>query len=207
MIEIDVTNSWANIFTLPCHALENITFGVDSFLTDVAESPILFNDLWIIPSHVGRNHWVLFLALLREKIILILDPLYQQGTISNNVQEHLQVTSHQNCFCICCIVYQDLVGNWQLHFTVSDFKIFYWLQPSPCPQWCVSQLGWVENLCTYWLSTPKKWIWLRGICMHLDIFNLQWDKIREWKLHIWAVTAYQKVDKSQNRCRIRGASH
>lgn len=50
---------------------------MDSYLTNLAETPIFYNDIWIVPCNLRSiNHWVLFVVLIGKKQIFILDSLH-----------------------------------------------------------------------------------------------------------------------------------
>ncbi|KAK3916264.1 Sentrin-specific protease [Frankliniella fusca] len=81
----------ACINTISCLALENMTMGLDSVFIKASNSDMLFNDIWLVPSHVRRNHWILFLVLIKTKKIIILDSLPRKDEPCNDVIEHLQI--------------------------------------------------------------------------------------------------------------------
>lgn len=76
--------------------LETATLGLVEGYTDVVKRERLFlRDLWLVPTLVGRNHWVLFVVLMKQKQVLILDSLgyTPEQPLKDNVKEHLKVGS------------------------------------------------------------------------------------------------------------------
>ncbi|KAK3930925.1 Sentrin-specific protease 2 [Frankliniella fusca] len=87
-----------------CLAIETAAMGLQSIVDRSKEDDLLFNDLWLVPTHVRRNHWILFTVLIRAKKIIILDSLYQGGSIDPAILEHVQIlrllisNSYSQCF-------------------------------------------------------------------------------------------------------------
>lgn len=80
----------ASILTLESLGLECASMG-STFLLERAETKFfLYNDLWLVPSHSDRNHWILFIVLVKRKMILILNSM-RKFSISKNILEQLQV--------------------------------------------------------------------------------------------------------------------
>ncbi|KAK3932002.1 Ubiquitin-like-specific protease 1, partial [Frankliniella fusca] len=98
----------AAVFLLHSLALDNATMGVQSIFSRAASDWIL-NDVWIVPTHINRNHWILLLragrddceerlallllVLIKAKKIVILDSM-NSSILGNSVTEHLQVLRH-----------------------------------------------------------------------------------------------------------------
>ncbi|KAK3916578.1 Ubiquitin-like-specific protease 1 [Frankliniella fusca] len=82
----------AAIFVLDSLAIENATMGLQSIFKKAQNDQILFNDVWLVPTHVHRNHWILIVVLIKAKTIIVLDPLYSGSLISTAVEEHVQIT-------------------------------------------------------------------------------------------------------------------
>lgn len=73
-----------------CVAIESTMMGSELQIGLAKKKNYVCNDLWIFPSHLHRNHWILFVVLVKEKVIVILDSLYDFHEYDTD--EHLQVT-------------------------------------------------------------------------------------------------------------------
>ncbi|KAK3922731.1 Sentrin-specific protease [Frankliniella fusca] len=83
-----LSNSEASLLVLDSMVLECATMGLQSVFERAIRSKFIFNDVWIVPTHVQRNHWI----LIRTKKVIIVDPL--GGRVSDSVEEHIQIVRH-----------------------------------------------------------------------------------------------------------------
>ncbi|KAJ1525567.1 hypothetical protein ONE63_010371 [Megalurothrips usitatus] len=65
---------------------------------------MLYNDLWLVPTLIKGNHWILFLVVVKTKKIIILNSMYEGKQLSSSLLLHLQILrlliqkSHIQCF-------------------------------------------------------------------------------------------------------------
>lgn len=90
---------FASIHTEPCNSLELIQLGLkDEILLNIKNQNAILNDLWLVPTHLSRSHWILFIVLIQSQRILILD----SESSGSHVQDHLRVQCLWNVFFIAC---------------------------------------------------------------------------------------------------------
>lgn len=90
------------VLRLDSLALENIIMGVPNVADAIIESGGINKDLWLVPAHVNRDHWVLMVAVLKHKKVLLLDSMYKQKKPSIDMAENLQVNHLQSTNYIFC---------------------------------------------------------------------------------------------------------
>lgn len=95
----EMQNRDASVHLIPGTILESISFvgretdmGEESLMMKMVSGAIMFKDVWLVPSHINRNHWVLFLILIRRKYIIVLDSMHGNKALPQDVRNHLQVT-------------------------------------------------------------------------------------------------------------------
>ena len=83
----------ARITLLPCSSLEfTLLIGDQTYIQMAREKSMVFSDMWIVPSHVNRSHWVLFIVLPTKKRIIMLDSTaHKERGINPEAKEHLKV--------------------------------------------------------------------------------------------------------------------
>jgi hypothetical protein len=82
----------AAVFILPCYLLATISMGLP--FDDWIKPENMFHDLWLIPTQIERNHWVLLVAFMRRKIFLVLDPLYKN--MGSDIKDRIRVSLDHN---------------------------------------------------------------------------------------------------------------
>ncbi|KAK3931742.1 Polyprotein of EF-Ts, chloroplastic [Frankliniella fusca] len=110
-VNAEKNEPFAQIFMLSCQDTEAVVeFHFTEVLHRVTASRACFNDLWIVPIHIDRNHWMLFVVLIAKKTILVLDPLRRKpGPQNKCMTSHLKVRLHFNIFLNCSSGYYCLM--------------------------------------------------------------------------------------------------
>ena len=78
------------VFSLPSSFLANASLVGLSGVNEAV--PSYFYDLWLIPCHINRNHWILFVVFVGKRKILILDSLDRSGVVEGQKKEYLKVS-------------------------------------------------------------------------------------------------------------------
>ncbi|KAJ1526398.1 hypothetical protein ONE63_009536 [Megalurothrips usitatus] len=87
VMKVEARTLGAEVLVLPSYLLTLISMGLP---IDSGVGPTqLFNDLWLIPAQIERNHWILFAIFMRKKIVLILDSLNKN--VTNDTKERLKI--------------------------------------------------------------------------------------------------------------------
>lgn len=81
----------ASILRIDCHSLEGASDGLHTILERAEKRSMLFNDLWLVPTRINRNHWILFVIVVKSKKVIVLNPLYEGNNLGASLLEHLQV--------------------------------------------------------------------------------------------------------------------
>lgn len=89
---------FASIHTEPCNSLELIQLGLeDEILLNIKNQKAILNDLWLVPTHLSRSHWILFIVLIQSQRILILDSESSDSHCSGSFKG----TVFMKCFFYC----------------------------------------------------------------------------------------------------------
>ncbi|KAE8741321.1 hypothetical protein FOCC_FOCC013142 [Frankliniella occidentalis] len=83
----------ASVKLASCLALENISMGLVGLFSRVKKDNWILSDIWIIPTHIRRIHWILLLVLIKQKKIVILNSM-PSDTPSHEELEQLQITRY-----------------------------------------------------------------------------------------------------------------
>lgn len=112
------------IFDMSPTALQYMSMGVDSYVTEILSSPKICKDLWCVPSNLSGNHFVLFLVIIKEKRIIILNSSQRGKKLSPEIQNQLQVQFGYN---FCNFVPSLKQSSLSSHFTPSSTQRSYLL--------------------------------------------------------------------------------
>lgn len=94
----------ASIARMGCCDLSSISKGLHNIIQRVEQKFMLFNDLWLVPTLIKGNHWILFVVIVKTKKIIILNSMYEGKELSSSLLLHLQILrllilkSHIQCF-------------------------------------------------------------------------------------------------------------
>jgi hypothetical protein len=91
----------ASILRIDCGALEGVGDGMPNILDRAEKRSMLFNDLWLVPTRINRNHWILFVVVVKTKKIIVLNPLYEGKDLGPSLLQHLQVLYYVFILFLC----------------------------------------------------------------------------------------------------------
>lgn len=78
---------FASVYVVGSNFIEMVMMGLEEgLLSSLIREKGFRNDLWLVPSHVSRSHWILFVVVFRKKLILVLDSSSVQYDVSNHLQ-------------------------------------------------------------------------------------------------------------------------
>lgn len=78
------------VYTMPANLLAFACF--DSSMLGEFDAPY-FVDLWLVPTQINWNHWILFIVFVGRKHIMILDSMDRSGVLSGEKEARLKVSA------------------------------------------------------------------------------------------------------------------